>query len=968
MSNIERKYAYYDEGVLPDEGEYGITYLTLYSSGSGNVYDGWIYDPEDKIPVSGIERTFGFRNPEYPQYCWDDEVVVDLSNPQTREESEFEQGRLTSFNTNVSSRPIILEDTDITGLTESEREAKATTVLFTAIPLVKDAYIQAMVEVQMKVNISPDNTDGNVRVEAFYILNDESDRTMRPNPVHTFAVTKPNERHTLPWLYWNPALKHEVSNYIGVKLLCTGGTAEIGISDDPDYGDAMITLVSAGLVGDKIYSSKPDYIELSGKEEVPPGYHLSYNDYTVIAHYLDTGEAYNVTRLCSFEPEMGSEVTEAVTYLTAYYQDLTDMMVVLLGQVLYIELTGNETIHGEYTFDISDYKVIAYFDNGDEWDVTSQCVFNPAMGTTVTEDTRLTATYAPFWMHGNSFQDSLDLMAVGEAESTANWGFDIVYTRYTDDYVVISGNVSPNYTVDTSWYDNIESNYLNQRYYRKNSFGPDKFCNMGTASVVPPSGLPGSGVCSQFWNEEMYLFNPLDAMYTVEGDSYSGTYSIQFYNSSIKYLKNSLSTCYSNNRPCRIKGGMYGDEEYVDVGAQYGKFFYYIDLGYYGTAKKIEYRVNGKPLGIVDTRGFSGADEKKDVQLIGFNRVDTSEIISLAYAFCQFSNKTDLSWLNNKKFPKLLDITGTFAYGNHDTIESFDSSNVKCISCAFIHSTYESIPKWIGDMDVSNVRIADFAFGRSTDLKNILALSGWNLKELVSGMSMFCSTGIEDISSLYKWNLSKAKDLGGMFYLCKSLTNLGRCLLNWNPRSITNSYGLATLTSASGSTQQVGYGIWGILGMFSGCEELEIIQGISYFLNKLVEGNIFLDWMFYDTGIKNLNYLTSGIPINVVSMWGTFAWCTKLTDISKMGSWYSASSLSRIAYIVCRSAHTIMPEFTAGSYFYITPASNAEGAFSSNDSDLYNDVYNSLAGHIIPYSLSKNATYKHVYYGGSTIF
>ena len=43
MSNIERKYAYYDEGVLPEEGEYGVTYLTLYSSSAGNIYDGWIY-------------------------------------------------------------------------------------------------------------------------------------------------------------------------------------------------------------------------------------------------------------------------------------------------------------------------------------------------------------------------------------------------------------------------------------------------------------------------------------------------------------------------------------------------------------------------------------------------------------------------------------------------------------------------------------------------------------------------------------------------------------------------------------------------------------------------------------------------------------------------------------------------------------------------------------------------------------
>ena len=281
MSNIERKYAYYDQGVLPIVGESGVTYLTLYSSGAGNIYDGWIYDPDHKVPVSVTERTFGYRHPEFSQYCWDDEVVVDLSNPQNREESEFEQGRITSFNTNVSPYPIILDDIDISEMTEEQRERHATTVLFTAIPLVKDAYIQAQIEVQCKCNLSPDNTSGEMRVEAFYILNDESDRTMRPNPVHTFSVTSANERHTLPWLYFNPALRHDTNNYIGVKLIATGGTVEIGISDVREYGDAMITLTSAGLTGDIIYGGEPMYIELTGKDEVVPGYKLDINDYQV---------------------------------------------------------------------------------------------------------------------------------------------------------------------------------------------------------------------------------------------------------------------------------------------------------------------------------------------------------------------------------------------------------------------------------------------------------------------------------------------------------------------------------------------------------------------------------------------------------------------------------------------------------------------------------------------------------------
>ena len=467
MSNIERRYAYLDEGVFPEEGEYGVTYLTLYSSNAGNIYDGWVYDPDNKVRESFTERTYGYRNPDYPQYCWDDEVVVDLSNAQSRQESsEYIQGRITSFNTNVSDRPIILQDTDITGLTEEERENLATTVLFSAIPLVQDAYIQANVEVQCKCNLSPDNTSGEMRVEAFYILNDESDRTMRPNPADTFTVSSANERHTLPWLYWNPALRHEDHNYIGVKLICTGGTAEIGISDNPDYGDAMITLASAGLTGDHIDSGNPVYLEIFGKEEVVGGYELDINDYTVLCTY-DTGEIYDVTRLCSFNPAIGTPITEALTTLTATYMGLYASMTIRLGMVESIELMGINNFHDELRLKLIDFTVFAYLDTGDIADVTAECTFSPAMGTTINETTTLTATYEPYWMSGQTFSSSMEIEKIGDLvlRSGRSDGQGLIYSLYDDGpstpaYIEITGD-SLVYTEGTPgygpcYYDRLE--------------------------------------------------------------------------------------------------------------------------------------------------------------------------------------------------------------------------------------------------------------------------------------------------------------------------------------------------------------------------------------------------------------------------------------------------------------------------------------------------------------------------------
>ena len=447
MSTVERRYSYHDDGALPAEGEYGVTYLTLYSSNAGNTYDGWMWDP-DRIHYSETERTYGYRNPKYPDYCWDDEVVVDLSNAQNRQESsEFEQGRITSFNTSVSSSPIVLQDIDITGLTESEREAKATTVLFSAIPLIKDAYIHAEVEIQAKMNISPTNTNGSVRMEAFYILNDESDRTMRPNPVDHRYVCTENERNTFRYLYFNPALSHDDHNYIGVKLLCTGGTAEIGISDNPEYGDAIITLTSAGLTGDHIDEGRPDSLDIYGKETVYPKYKLKVEDYTVLCSY-DTGELYDVTRLCEFNPPMGTKIVDPITLLTASYMGLTASMYIELAEIESIELIPVSTEYEDsYTFDIDDYTVLAYFDNGDILDITDDedLTFSPVMGTTITQTTTLTATYTPSWTQGETYTDSVEIEII-PSHSVIDTGTNdlggLIYTLYDDGVVEITGDAN----------------------------------------------------------------------------------------------------------------------------------------------------------------------------------------------------------------------------------------------------------------------------------------------------------------------------------------------------------------------------------------------------------------------------------------------------------------------------------------------------------------------------------------------
>lgn len=795
MSNIERKYAYYDEGVLPEEGEYGVTYLTLHSSNAGNVYDGWIWDPEHKTTESLTERTFGFRNPDYPDYCYDDEVVVDLSNAQNREESsEFSQGRITSFNTNVSSSPIILEDIDITGLTEEERERKATTVLFSAIPLVDDSYIQAMVEVQCKVNISPDNTTGVVRVEAFYILNDESDRTMRPNPVHTFSVSSPNERHTLPWLYWNPALKHEDNNYIGVKLLATGGTVEIGISDDPDYGDAMITLTSAGLTGDNIFSGQPLYIELSGKEEVVGGYHLDIDDYRVIAYY-DTGEVYDVTHMCEFIPEMGTEITDSVTVLTAIYQGLEDSMLIYLGQVMYIEISGLEEFHGSYTLKVSDFTVMAYFDNGDVWDITNQCEYSPSMGTTITQDTTLTATYTPFWMH-ETFQDSIDILAIEKFGSTFEIDEDpdkLIYTFYNDGHVTITGNVEVHDghktdpvtgtpLLDEVYYmtDAEKENpvYFHERIDVHNA--ADRLLTYKRQQGIIADDVPQ--IKQIVWNAEG---SPMGVVLLNGSHLTNNPSSLVGFENIDTSLIGDVSKDPTNPRVQRLRG--LSLKENIRLNDDSFKWLKNVDTSrivdmsetFKGCKHltRLDFASNWDVSNVTNMRDMFGcsslSNEYEEIDLrepdmylehiTGFRKWNVSNVEDMSYMFDYCSHLDYLTPMYSWRTPKGVNCNYMFA-ACKSLVGTSGIGNITPTSTMYMFYKCEKLTHANGLASLDTSRVINMAemFNKS-GLSDLTGIGGWDVYHVISFANMFANTKVVNPAPISDWNVHSATSFAGMF-------------------------------------------------------------------------------------------------------------------------------------------------------------------------------------------------------------
>ena len=796
MSNIDRRYAYYDEGVLPDEGEYGVTYLTLYSSGAGNVYDGWIYDPEDKIVESFEPRTFGYRNPSYPQYCWDDEVVVDLSNAQTRQESsDFAQGRLTSFNTNVSKNPIILQDIDTTAMTEEEREAKATTVLFSAIPLVDDSYIHAEVEISMKMNLSPNNTTGVMRIEAFYILNDNSDRTMRPHPINYYSVSSANEWNLIRLLYWNPALRHEDNNYIGVKLICTGGTAEIGISDDPDYGDAIITMTSAGMTGDNIFTGQPVSLEIMGLEEVVEGYKFSVDDYTVLCTY-DTGEVYDVTRLCEFSPAMGTEIVDAETTLVAFYMGLSAFMVIRLGIVESIELIGVTYSFGEYTFNPDDYVVFAHLDNGTVAEITDKCTFDPIMGTTITQDTALTATYEPSWMPQSEFTDTLTVEIYNEVMSRRNNNYGLIYTLYDDpdNTVRITGNANINtdQSVNYHYHDSINipndiltainktGNYL----YHLEWSATGEICGITHLAYVYEIHVdkPVYARPSKLINFENVKIRP--RIYEFTGQYYGSFNSItidfkhcqNLLSSDLEFLKNieyPIIDCFGTDIPPRIGIFAFEDCQMIDN----LNFLENIDQSII-TASYM--------------RLFYGCRHLRDITAI--KDWDMSAAFNVGSMFYGCESLESISALSS------WDLSGAVyadAMFYDSGIKSLVGAETWNIAANHIEGYEPTVSAIFNGTKITNLigitantfssKIKNFwgVFARCTELVSLTGGSEMNTSGATTMATMFGNdVALMDISAIENWDTSNVINMAGIFQGCKNIQNLSH-INNWNLSSIS---------------------------------------------------------------------------------------------------------------------------------------------------------------------------------------
>lgn len=154
-----------------------------------------------------------------------------------------------------------------------------------------------------------------------------------------------------------------------------------------------------------------------------------------------------------------------------------------------------------------------------------------------------------------------------------------------------------------------------------------------------------------------------------------------------------------------------------------------------------------------------------------------------------------------------------------------------------------------------------------------------------------------DISGLKNLDVSKSKDLRGMFNGCKNIKNF-ECLKNWNVSNVEN---LECLFAYCNFTDVNFLSSWNLMnaidigGMFYACEKLNNIEG----LKNWNVGNVkyFRDQFHGCKGLINVNALQYWNMSSVIAMNGMFAFCNNLVNMDSLFKWKLKDGINKLNII-----------------------------------------------------------------------
>ena len=251
------------------------------------------------------------------------------------------------------------------------------------------------------------------------------------------------------------------------------------------------------------------------------------------------------------------------------------------------------------------------------------------------------------------------------------------------------------------------------------------------------------------------------------------------------------------------------------------------------------------------------------------NRVimtDNSEGMSIPNFCCRYEYFRDGDGL--------MVMSGTYAGGNLNIPKFVDKLEIDWVNYKKItlsggclitledcfKDCYSLEEVYLGNLDVSKVKNMEGMFFNCEKLQNLDGLSNWNVRRVKNMDGMFCSCkNLQNIDVLVKWNVSNVKYMKGMFSNCKSLQNID-ALRNWGVSRVEN-----------------------MDGMFYNCKGLQNTDGLrNWNVSKVKDMR---DMFFNCSSLQNIDGLRGWNVSKVENMCKMFYGCENLQNIDGLRNW-----------------------------------------------------------------------------------
>jgi len=135
----------------------------------------------------------------------------------------------------------------------------------------------------------------------------------------------------------------------------------------------------------------------------------------------------------------------------------------------------------------------------------------------------------------------------------------------------------------------------------------------------------------------------------------------------------------------------------------------------------------------------------------------------------------------------------------------------------------------------------------------IIDLNDIDTSEITDMSGLFCENGIMNgiiNINISSWNVSKVRDMSGMFWGCRNLESIGD-LSDWDVSSVRDMYSMfyncVNLKSIGDISGWNVFNVRDVNCMFFNCKNLENIGTLKWDVSKFKN----ISSMFYNCGIKN---------------------------------------------------------------------------------------------------------------------